>query len=182
MIGKKMALRHISSESGKREKIAIPKSSEENHHDNRKDTNADGFGFLEALNQAVQECGNPKKPLKQSGQHTTTNDGYVYNLQAVSSVLQCMHQCVLCTHILGRPGIRDVDYAILVGRAGEDAHVFPRHIFVRGMRWSGDAIQEVLTQVGHRGERAVGGSRRAQDVRGEVVYTIDAAGSRQVVM
>ena len=163
MIGKKMALRQISSGLGQHEKTTIPKSSEENHHDDGKDTNADGFGFLEALNQAIQECSNPEKPLEQSSQHTATDDGYVYNLQAVSFVLQCTIVFSALTSLAGQGSEMSITPFSSAARANMPTCSHAMFFFVRGSRRSGDAIQEVLTQVGHRGGRADGGSRRAQE-------------------
>lgn len=61
----------------------LPKSSEQDHDDDREDADADGFGFLETFDQAVQECGNPEKPFEKRSQHTDTNNGYIDNLLMV---------------------------------------------------------------------------------------------------
>ena len=58
----------------------IPKSSEENHHDNRENPDTDGFSLLEDLDQAVQESSEPQKPLEESGQHDTADNGGVDDL------------------------------------------------------------------------------------------------------
>lgn len=84
-----------------------------------------------------------------------------------------MYHGALRTHILGRPGIRDVDYTILVGGAGKYAHVFPRH-FLRSV-----AAEEMLSRKcwprwGTAEERRLGFAESAGEGDG-AVYIIDTA-------
>lgn len=82
--------------------MSVPKGSEQDHHDDGKNANTDVFSFLEAFHQAVQECGDPKKPFEQRGQHASADDGGIDNLLMVRWALQCVTLFLRLTSLAGQ--------------------------------------------------------------------------------
>jgi hypothetical protein len=81
MIGKKMALNELASNREKLlKKNRVPEAEEQDAEEHGEQSHTHGLGLLEDLDDAVQERGDPEKPLKKSSKHDTANDGYVDDL------------------------------------------------------------------------------------------------------
>jgi len=59
----------------------LPECSEDNHDNDGKNSDTNCLGFLEYLDETVQERSHPEKPLEECSQHDAPHYSYVNNLE-----------------------------------------------------------------------------------------------------
>ena len=96
----------------------VPEAEEHDTEEHGEQSHAHGLGLLENLDDAVQERGDPEKPLKKSSKHDTANDGYVDDLCLLAAKLNAFETAKLTSLVFHGSVISGIPWSsALVARA-----------------------------------------------------------------